>query len=61
VERAHAFDSRFGKLSSRDEKIEWLLVKKVQGVRLEFMLDPVAKAGWPDEMQRHCPMQADAQ
>ena len=50
MELAETFDSRIGKLSSRDEKIEWLLVKKVQGVPLEFVLDSVGEAGWTDKL-----------
>lgn len=38
-----------------------MLIKKVQGERVEFVLDPVGEVGWADEMQRHRPMQADAQ
>jgi len=38
-----------------------MLIEKVQGVRVEFVLDPVGESGWTDEMQWHHPMQADAQ
>jgi hypothetical protein len=38
-----------------------MFIEKVQCIGFEFVLDAVGKTRRADEMQRHCPMQTDAQ
>jgi hypothetical protein len=60
-EFAYAFYFRFLEFGSGDEEIEWMLLKEIQRIGPKLMLDTVGKAGRTDEMQRHSPIQTDAQ
>ena len=58
---AQAVESLTIELSDRDDEIARMFIEKVQCIGFELVLDAVGKPRWADEMQRHCPMQTDAQ
>jgi len=61
VKFAQAVESLTIELSDRDDEIARMFIEKVQCIGFEFVLDAVGKTRRADEMQRHCPMQTDAQ
>ena len=61
TEFAYAFYSRFHEFDSGDEEIERMLLKQIQRIGAKLVLDTVGEAGRTDEMQRHSPVQTDAQ
>ena len=58
---AQAVESLTIELSGRDDEIARIFTEKVQCIGFELVLDAVGKTRRADEMQRHCPMQTDAQ
>ena len=58
---AQAVESLTIELSDRDDEIARMFTEKVQCIGLELVLDAIGKTRRTDEMQRHCPMQTDAQ
>jgi hypothetical protein len=61
VKFASAVESLTVELSDRDDEIARIFTEKVQCIGFELVLDAVGKPRRADEMQRHCPMQTDAQ
>ena len=61
TEFAYAFYSRFLQFGSGDQEIERMLLKQIQSIGAKLVLDAVGEAGRTDEMQRHSPIQTDAQ
>jgi hypothetical protein len=61
VKFAHALESLTIELSDRDDEIARMFTEKVQCIGFELVLNAVGKTRRADEMQRHCPMQTDAQ
>jgi hypothetical protein len=47
--------------ASSDEKIERMLLKQIQRIGPKLVLDTVGKSRRTDEVQRHGPMQTNAQ
>ena len=48
-------------LCGSNNEVDWMFAEKVQRVSFELVFDTVGKAGRTNEMERHGPMQADAQ